>query len=645
MDYHPIRPAELFNSQACVLIPRYQRRYSWSIETAHGLIRDVIDAATGSSNLWAGVLIYRTNSPDHPELKCALREKDLNHTCREIIDGQQRLTTIALWINALRHHAEAAGRSIQYSLPNLWLQHPNDKQLEKIINGDDVFDLANDAHPMFQVYTYFRYLLWLGTDSLLRADSVKFPKRNFKGATTEDRWLKHLEKEGEIRSAPVDCQDLLEKTLDRLSFLAINTAGTSPERVFSALNGRRTELSQFDHLRNFVFSELQGPTRDQVFLSSWEPAERALEALPTSSGRSSDVIKSNFLYDYLVSVGEGAHGSFNASKSFSHFHRYRNTSRFKGTIEGWVKEELPDEAALWAFVRHDRLMQELPSGTKLDLPLLARRSIARIQTLSDGPPNPVLQWILRRGFLEKSPDKQLEISEVTDLIRLLESSLVLALLSGTGVTNLRSKFIQGLNALQGTTRHQTGAGTLSKARELIRGPINSVSVKDVCNSLERGHISSPGVNVYNTLKSKGTLSLLDLIEEQLSGGQSRGFLPDRLDSDREDFSVEHILPDKWQKHWRAPLKQWGAAEEELERDGWVQRLGNLTALPGKANTKLSNRSFAEKQSQVGADPSHAAPMLQDWLEHDRWTGNEIRERTQRMCDALLERWTQDFESA
>lgn len=75
----------IFDQNAQYVIPRYQRAYAWEYDEIVQLIEDIYDAASDDSNYYIGTLIvYKTK--DDPETY-------------EVIDGQQRLTTLYLLLS------------------------------------------------------------------------------------------------------------------------------------------------------------------------------------------------------------------------------------------------------------------------------------------------------------------------------------------------------------------------------------------------------------------------------------------------------------------------------------------------------------------------------------------------------------------
>lgn len=79
-------------------IPRYQRAYSWRAEQCDELWRDLKRAVRGHRSHFAGTLIF-------------LDEPSGDSRVRTVVDGQQRLTTVALIVAALAERLRAQGET------------------------------------------------------------------------------------------------------------------------------------------------------------------------------------------------------------------------------------------------------------------------------------------------------------------------------------------------------------------------------------------------------------------------------------------------------------------------------------------------------------------------------------------------------
>jgi len=627
------------------MIPPYQRKYSWNHAAAHSLIRDIAEIATqpDENEHWTGVIIYREIVKN--QQKCPAGRNDPNHICREIIDGQQRLTTILIWIRALVDHSlqEDQEPQLTYDTNNLYLQHPNDSQFKSIVSREDV---SRKQDLISKNYMYFRYLLWHGQSALIEPDALEIPKRRKKDESITDFWSRWIEsiagsEDFVSRSARPDCGQLLQLTVRNLSFLGIKIGDEEPEKVFSALNGNRTELTQFDHLRNFVFSTIDVEHRDSLFEASWKPAEATLEDLTTSNGLSIEILKAKFLYDYLISLGEGNFGKFNQSQSFTSFKKFYRSPRFLSmgyvSLGDWVERSFEIESKLWSVQREHYLLHQLAPGVPLNLTAKSRRTIQRIRLVSDGPPAPIIQWILRRSILDSGDPRHLSHTEVEELLAKLEALLYKTRLGGASLTNFRSAVISSMGKIDRDSVATLTKPTTHALSEFLKDQ-SKVFWRDLRHELENEHkrLDDSERGVYQRLGSRATLGILDAIDESNAGSDSRGFLTRSFAFAEDDFWVEHIFPISWNSHWRKTLGAAGIPSTEMTSRLHV--LGNLTALPKEVNKDISNKAFSVKTVRVAEDTSAKATPLQRWVNLSSWDPDEIDMRTHEMVEALARLW-------
>jgi hypothetical protein len=654
MDTYNFTANDLFAYNCCVMIPRFQRRYSWNIGRAHNLIRDIAEVATREIREadgkrephWIGAVIYRELPKSE---KCLRGRENAQHRCREIVDGQQRLTTIRLWTLALLHHAEAASQSLSYELTDLWLQKPNDEQLAAIIRRDNVFDNEDNISI---VYSYFRFLLWLGESALLEPEDFKPLDKRYRGHSIEERWERHIQEKRKddprlAKSGNVDCASLLEATLGDLSLLGIELKNEEPAKVFEALNGHREELGQFDHLRNFVFSEIRRD-RENLFSSAWEPAEKMLETVPTKKGLGTERLKSLFLYDYLISLGEGQFGRFNSSESFASFLRLYRSSRFNrfGTIQDWVQQDLGREVRIWRAQYSHHFEKISYRGQELVLSASAKRSMQRIKVVSDGPPAPLVMLMLRCALLVPGDARHISSSEVEKLLRKLEGFMFKTLLSEGSLTNLRAEITRSMHRLNqrvDSCRPGDASGIISDYIESLMTIELSKGVntrdprflwKTLRQNIEAWHLRHPAKGVYDTLKPAPTLALLDVIDEELGSSRASGFLRRPNDEAEEPYWVEHIFPQA-EKLWLRDLKSWNV--ETVEMSKRLDSLGNLTALERGINKNIKNKPFEQKKAQIEEEKT-VPTKLNSWMESPKWTPDEIDKRTYELLLILEHRW-------
>ncbi|WP_288273929.1 DUF262 domain-containing protein [uncultured Bifidobacterium sp.] len=83
--------AELFGEGCVYRVPIYQRAYAWGNDEIKTLLDDIRRAIDGDTQYYLGSLVV------------AGRGSEQNETVYEVIDGQQRLTTLYLLLAVLCH--------------------------------------------------------------------------------------------------------------------------------------------------------------------------------------------------------------------------------------------------------------------------------------------------------------------------------------------------------------------------------------------------------------------------------------------------------------------------------------------------------------------------------------------------------------
>lgn len=99
---------DIFSDAYSFRVPRYQRPYAWTTDEASELLEDLIAAAFAKESL---------NEADPYFLGSIVLVKEEGNRHAEIVDGQQRLTTLVILLSALRHHvSDAYATSLNHQL-------------------------------------------------------------------------------------------------------------------------------------------------------------------------------------------------------------------------------------------------------------------------------------------------------------------------------------------------------------------------------------------------------------------------------------------------------------------------------------------------------------------------------------------------
>lgn len=232
----------LFSGAKQFIIPIYQRNYRWELQNCEELWNDIVRAAADptSAGHFLGSIVYISNSQVN-------LLSDVPQSL--IIDGQQRLTTISLFILALV-------RALQE-------QHPeaNTQRLVSEFLKNEHYD--GELHNKLALTRIDQetYLALLNNRDLPKNASPRIVE-NFR--FFEDR----------IRKSSLSAEDLYGG-IRRLFIveIALDPSHDNPQRIFESLNSTGLDLSQTDQIRNFVLMDQDPREQKALYEEYWYPME------------------------------------------------------------------------------------------------------------------------------------------------------------------------------------------------------------------------------------------------------------------------------------------------------------------------------------------------------------------------------------
>lgn len=232
------------NTSTQFIIPIYQRTYSWTDKQCRQLWDDILRA--GSSDAIAvhfiGSIVYVEQGLSQVSHRAPLL----------VIDGQQRLTTVALLLEALARtlgdnepiDGFSAVKLREYYLSN---------RLEK----DD---------------RYFKLLLSQTDNASLKAiiKNAEQPKDPSLRVTQNFDLFTNLLAEQKGDLTPV-CRGLAKLVVVDI---ALSRDQDNPQLIFESMNSTGKELSQADLIRNFILMKLDPKLQTQLYEEYWRPMEQ-----------------------------------------------------------------------------------------------------------------------------------------------------------------------------------------------------------------------------------------------------------------------------------------------------------------------------------------------------------------------------------
>ncbi len=228
------------------LVPIYQRTYSWTDRECQQLWDDIL--RTGSNQ---DVSVHFIGSIVYIEQGLSLVTR---HSPLLVIDGQQRLTTVTLILEALSRRLDDSELVDGFSarkIRNYYVLNPEE-------NGERAFKLL-------LTQTDKQSLLNLLQQKQLPEEYSLRIKENFEFF---DKAVTALSEEGLSNL----CHGLSKLMIVDIG---LNRDHDNPQLIFESMNSTGRELSQADLIRNFILMGLEPEQQTQLYQDYWRPMEVA----------------------------------------------------------------------------------------------------------------------------------------------------------------------------------------------------------------------------------------------------------------------------------------------------------------------------------------------------------------------------------
>ncbi|UOS01201.1 DUF262 and DUF1524 domain-containing protein [Helicobacter pylori] len=224
------------NQKNQLVIPIYQRVYSWEKEQCKQLWDDIIKIG-GNDKMdghFIGSILYVLDGITHSD------------NALLIIDGQQRLTTITLLLTALRDHL-------------------SDEVKRKEIENDYLINSDKDGDKKFRLI-----LLESDKDTLLSL----IDKDKRKPSKPSSKIVENFKLFEEWVSKNTDKLETIFKGLEKLMIVWISLGKKDdPQLIFESMNSKGIELTQTDLIRNYIVMETEIEKQEGFYNKYWRAME------------------------------------------------------------------------------------------------------------------------------------------------------------------------------------------------------------------------------------------------------------------------------------------------------------------------------------------------------------------------------------
>jgi hypothetical protein len=599
-----LTPQAIFNQPQRFSVPLFQRPYVWSQDNQwEPLWEDVTRAAER--------MLKAPNGKHQPHfLGAVVLQQVTNGTGslqqRTIIDGQQRLTTLQVLLDALQAEfvrVEAVKEA---------------KRVERlVINEDDFCERPEDRHKVWPTNrdrdAFFEVMGApppVDYDGL-RNTSQRLVEAHRFFAEEAQKWLAAA---GEVEVAAR--AHVLDKVVrEQLQIVVIDlSADENAQEIFETLNARGSQLTAADLIKNFVFQRAveEGVDVEAAYQRYWADFETAFWEEKVNSGRVLYPRASLFLNHWLISrTGEEilAREVFERFKNFATHEANKPMSALLGEIHraSLVYRRLNDLAVS-------------PNANEERLSTFAYRiAVVEVDVVK-----PLILWLY--------DPEQPRISEpqLEKALQTLESWLIRRALI-RGVSGLYTRvFSELLKFLMRGDRTLAGDRVETFFKSQTADSTYWPDDQDLARELE-------GSMVYKRLHRGRLRMVLESVEDHLRGWTGAAPAKGAERVRRGSLHIEHVMPRKWQTHWTAPSDP----SDEAQRDRLIHTLGNLTLLTGKLNTSISNAGWGGPTGKAAALQVHDVLQLNRHLLHragSGWDDASIRARTAELIALIQQVW-------
>ena len=594
-----------------ILIPIYQRGYSWQVVHIETLFDDIINRMRDGSSHYFGIIAGKDISSSSVSVKNKIK----------IIDGQQRLTSSFLFFCAIR---------------DIILQ-------EKIGDISDYETLAKilkvNSEDKIEEYIYNP-----GGEITLNETFMKILKGNLKDIKKNNNFYENYLKFKELILKEQFNFEELNKLMNTflykfeiatIFFKTDKISNKKEMEIFENLNSKGKELSSEDLIKNFIFNLCS----DELLIKN-DDKEITLIFHSSITNELGEGKENGKFYKSLIQYNIG--GEFNDN-------RQTQLTEFKKVVEKLFCIDM--NAEIETMQEYKKLLTKFQDFAKIfyDVSKEKRKKIVswlgveKIILLCDEESKSNLfvglTYLMFEFFKRQEKyDINTRLTEPTQKeIKRIYLTMMKAItknwvITRRGDSNFRRIILKSIHSVR---------------KDFLKN--SKITLQDIGNKLKK-YIAN-GLNsdkefrlsiINNGGPHKSIKWLLILTEWEMSD-----FLNSGQHFEYKSPSIEHILP-QTTNLWEEELKEkslYNKEEFEINKEKNLEKLGNYFVLNKEKNSSAGNNIFSKKQEKYKANtsPLYNNPKYPD-IDISRktsWEFEDIQKRTEKLINYICEKVIKD----
>jgi len=568
------------------IIPFFQRSYVWKVDNWAELWENILEEYEEMNNdnyseHFIGTIIIKQ-----------LLTSRVGATEYELIDGQQRLTTICILLRAFYDSTEEQSAKSwiknffcfvdSYGKENIRIRH------SKVDRGNfkEIIQNENNNSELWNKYKDLKI-----DEVEKQVESIS----NILGAYVYFRYK--ISEKCNIE----DVRKYINVIIEHLPVIhmALN-ADDDVQQIFDTINSLGVKLTTAELLKNHLYANKAVVNLyEEYWYNVFEIDEDAIDFWnkEKTSGRIRRTTVELFLYSYLVIIKE------NNVKMESLFKEFKNYLKDKGDDEliAFSKE----------LYEYARVYQEMPDGENLSEIAYQEHEKRFFHIIREFEITTIFPLIL---FIYKNVNDKQEQIEILKVIESYIARRTICKLTTKNYHNLFLSLLAEVKQMNDISAENIKIRLLKYTEVSNKFPTDD----ELKSAFETSHL----INKY----SREVLYCIALY--QLNNDFSDN---PRLNLD--GFSVEHIMPKNWVKHWNNLPD---GVTDDLRKHKLLT-LGNLTLVKGKLNSSMRDSGWNNKKRTLFKFST--LRQTTDYLNNEEWNEEVINNRQENLYELALKMWT------
>ena len=588
-------------------IPKYQREYTWGIKEWDALFNDVTENDFG---YFLGSYI-------------CVNSGSLNGTVLEVIDGQQRFSTITLLLAALYSELAKCRNDMDEEdlseLSNLRNELANKKQ-KFTASGGKITEYNQRLFLQKQNSNDEDYTYILSDNGIITAKQTKplnFGNRRI--AKAYRHFVKLITDEVyEIKSENPNITDIgalfqIVRKFESAVLVGIEVdTNKDAYMLFESLNHRGVPLSALDLIKNSLIAQAENSADADNAYEQWKQILKAV-------GQDDYSVQERFFRQFYNAFRDELNTPYKSTDKKYYLGYLATRTTLIDIYEKMIKndyhallEDLSEKAAKYSIIVNNT-----------DDEYVYTSSLQNLARISGAPSYLLLMYLLTNQNVLSLSDEDIKAIVDNLIIFFVRRNL-------TDVPNTR-KLTQLFIDIIASIKCKKGSEIVVSIKDMLKG----VSASD--ETFEE-KLRGP---IYDE-NPEATRFVLCNIESQHQTKEIYSDLWSKDTSNKYVWTIEHIFPEgeNIPKDWIDMIANGDKSKAIQIRADYVHTIGNLT-ITGY-NQNLSNMSFEHKKDRKSKDKTkyigyrNGLFLNEDVVSETKWTVDKITTRTNKIVKTLLE---------